>query len=70
MTLNYMELSSILEALKELQETKMTFKLSLIVAKNIEILEKEEAFYTGADRCWKNDIDRIPCSESNWGRPR
>lgn len=45
MTLNYTELSSILEALKELQETKMTFKMSLIIAKNIEILEKEEAFY-------------------------
>jgi hypothetical protein len=45
MTLNYTELASILEALKELQETKMTFKLSLIVSKNIEILEKEEAFY-------------------------
>ena len=42
MTLNYTELSAILEALKGLQETKMTFKMSLIIAKNIEILEKEE----------------------------
>jgi len=45
MTLTYMQLSSILEALKELQEMKMSFKLSLIIAKNIEMLEKEEEFY-------------------------
>jgi replicative DNA helicase len=34
MTLNYSQLSSILEALKALQEMKMSFKLSLIIAKN------------------------------------
>ena len=45
MTLNYSQLSSVLEALKELQERKMSFKLSLIIAKNIEKLELEEAFY-------------------------
>lgn len=45
MTLTYIQLSSILEALKEFQETSMSFKLSLIIAKNIEILEKEEEFY-------------------------
>lgn len=45
MTLNYIQLSSILEALKELQEMKMSFKLSMIIAKNIDMLEKEEEFY-------------------------
>ena len=50
MTLNYVQLSSILEALKELQEMKMSFKLSLIIAKNIEMLEKEEAFYISQEQ--------------------
>lgn len=45
MTLTYMQLSSILGALKELQEMKMSFKLSMIIAKNIDMLEKEEEFY-------------------------
>ena len=45
MVLNYSQLSSILESLKALKEEKMAFKLSLIVAKNIDMLEKEEAFY-------------------------
>lgn len=45
MTLTYMQLSSILAALKELQEMKMSFKLSMIIAKNIDMLEKEEEFY-------------------------
>lgn len=45
MTLNYAQLSSILESLKELQEMKMSFKLSMIIAKNIDMLEKEEEFY-------------------------
>lgn len=45
MTLNYAQLSSILGALKELQEMKMSFKLSMIIAKNIDMLEKEEEFY-------------------------
>lgn len=45
MTLNYVQLSSILGSLKELQEMKMSFKLSMIIAKNIDMLEKEEEFY-------------------------
>lgn len=45
MTLNYIQLSSILGSLKELQEMKMSFKLSMIIAKNIDMLEKEEEFY-------------------------
>lgn len=45
MTLNYVQISSVLEALKELQEMKMSFKLSMIIAKNIDMLEKEEEFY-------------------------
>lgn len=45
MTLTYTQLSSILGVLKELQEMKMSFKLSMIIAKNIDMLEKEEEFY-------------------------
>ena len=45
MILNYSQLSSILKVLKELQEMKMSFKLSMIIAKNIDMLEKEEEFY-------------------------
>lgn len=45
MTLTYVQLSSILGSLKELQEMKMSFKLSMIIAKNIDMLEKEEEFY-------------------------
>lgn len=50
MTLNYTQISSILAALKELQEMKMSFKLGLIIAKNIEMLEKEEAFYISQEQ--------------------
>ena len=50
MTLNYTQISSILAALKELQEMKMSFKLGLIIAKNTALLKKEEEFYIERER--------------------
>ena len=45
MTLNYMQINSLIEVITELQDTKMPFKLSLILAKNLNALKKEEDFY-------------------------
>lgn len=50
MTLNYMQINSLIEVITELQDTKMPFKLSLILAKNLNALKKEEDFYIEQER--------------------
>lgn len=50
MNLNFNQISKILYSCKELQEIKMPFKLSLILAKNISILQNEYDFYIERER--------------------
>lgn len=50
MTLNFTQLQSLLEVINEIQDTKMPFKLSMIFAKNIGLLKKEEEFYIEQER--------------------
>lgn len=45
MTLTFNELSGLNDTLKELQEQKLPFKLSLILAKDLNLIEKEMEFY-------------------------
>ena len=50
MKLNFMQVSEMLSACEELKETKMPFKLSLILAKNISMLKEEQNFYIERER--------------------
>lgn len=50
MTLTFNQLSALSDAMKELQEQKLPFKLSLILAKNSTVLEKELEFYIEQER--------------------
>ena len=50
MTLNFNELSALNTAIKDMQEQKLPFKISLILAKNLAILEKEMEFYIEQER--------------------
>lgn len=50
MYLNFIQIGNILHACKELQEVKMPFKLSLILAKNIATLQNEYDFYIDRER--------------------
>ena len=50
MKLNFMQVTEMLLAFEELKETKMPFKLSLILAKNISMLKNEEAFFIERER--------------------
>lgn len=50
MTLTFVQLQSLLEVLNEIQDTKMPFKLSMIFAKNLSLLKKEEEFYLDQER--------------------
>ena len=50
MNLNFNQIGKILYSCKELQEIKMPFKLSLILAKNISILQNEYDFYIERER--------------------
>lgn len=50
MTLNFMQITELLNAHTELKETKMPFKLSLILAKNIGALESEQNFFIERER--------------------
>ena len=50
MTLNFTQLQGLLDVLKPLKEEKMPFKLSLIIAKDLQILEKEFEFYVEQER--------------------
>lgn len=50
MTLNSAQINALLEALKELQEMKLPFRISMIFAKNIKALETENEFYLSQER--------------------
>ena len=50
MTLNYTHINSLIEGLESHQDAKMPFKLSMIVAKNLAMLKKEEEFYIDQER--------------------
>lgn len=50
MTLNYTQINSLIEGFESLQDAKMPFKLSMIVAKNLAMLKKEEEFYIDQER--------------------
>lgn len=50
MTLNYTQINSLIEGFESLQDSKMPFKLSMIVAKNLAMLKKEEEFYIDQER--------------------
>lgn len=50
MKLNFIEVTEMLSACEELKETKMSFKLSLILAKNISMLKEEQNFYIERER--------------------
>ncbi len=50
MALNFTQMSNLMDALKELHEQKMPFKLSLILAKNNALLDKEVEFYVEQER--------------------
>lgn len=54
MTLNFNELSNISEVLTELQEQKLPFKISLILAKNLTIIEREMEFYIEQEKKFAN----------------
>lgn len=50
MTLNFNQISELISVMTELQDTKMPFKLSLMLAKNLNLLKKEEEFYIEQER--------------------
>lgn len=50
MTFNFNQLSELIAVMTELQDTKMPFKLSLMLAKNLNLLKKEEEFYIEQER--------------------
>lgn len=50
MTLNFQQISLLNECMTSMQETKLPFKLSLILAKNMAILKQETDFYVERER--------------------
>lgn len=50
MTLNFIQISELINVFETLKDMKMPFKLSLILAKNIAMLEKEYEFYIERER--------------------
>ena len=50
MTLNFNQISELIAVMTELQDTKMPFKISLMLAKNLNLLKKEEEFYIEQER--------------------
>lgn len=50
MTLNFNQISELIAVMTELQDTKMPFKISLVLAKNLNLLKKEEEFYIEQER--------------------
>lgn len=50
MTLNFNQISELISVMTELQDTKMPFKISLMLAKNLNLLKKEEEFYIEQER--------------------
>lgn len=52
MTLTFNQINELSSAIAELQETKLPFKLSLILAKNSAILKQEVDFYIEQERAF------------------
>lgn len=50
MNLNFIQITNMLKVFEELQEVKMPFKLSLILAKNMQMLQHEYDFYIERER--------------------
>jgi len=50
MELNFNQLSSLKDIFTELKDQKLPFKLSLIIAKNIGLIDKEIEFYIAQER--------------------
>jgi len=50
MTLTFVQLQDMLTALDSLKDQKLPFKLSLLIAKNTSLLQKEFEFYVGQER--------------------
>lgn len=50
MTLNFNQISELISVITELQDTSMPFKLSIILAKNLNLLKAEEEFYIEQER--------------------
>lgn len=50
MTINFTILQSLMTGLNELASKELPFKLSLIIAKNLSLLEKEQEFYISQER--------------------
>lgn len=50
MTINFTILQSLMAGLNELASKELPFKLSLIIAKNLSLLEKEQEFYIAQER--------------------
>ena len=50
MTLNFNQISNLLDCCTEMQDQKMPFKLSLILAKNNALLKQETEFYIERER--------------------
>ena len=50
MTLTFNQISSLNDCMTSMQETKLPFKLSLILAKNMAILKQEIEFYVERER--------------------
>lgn len=55
MTLTFNQISNLSAAIDELQEMKLPFKLSLILAKNSAALKKETEFYIDQERKFAQD---------------
>ena len=50
MKLNFAQIMELLNVIEELRDTKMPFKLSMILARNAKILEVEKDFYIERER--------------------
>lgn len=50
MTLNYVQISNLISVCDELKDTKMPFKLSLLLAKNSNMLKAEQEFFVERER--------------------
>lgn len=50
MKMNFTQMEALYNAINTLKDTKMSFKLSLILAKNLQLIEKEREFYLDKER--------------------
>lgn len=50
MTLNYIQIDGLIQAIDSLKNEKMPFKVSLILSRNMTLLKKEEEFFIQQER--------------------